>query len=308
MSNKITGHCSKRIYLQTMIAYNPKDWLKLIFIFHKSDTFRMLLPALLIAAAYSTLLTYLSIEVHYLEFKSTTVIHSLLGFVISMLLVFRTNTAYDRWWEGRKLWGELVNSSRNFALKINTMIPSEAKNEKDNLNILIGNFPFVLKEHLRGRFKAVEFETNKTITIEDLNKVNHKPNALIWAIEKEVMQAYKNKNVTNEQLLLLNDELKTMANVCGACERIKNTPIPYSYSMFLKKFIFAYVFTMPLGFVYDFKYWTAPIVVFIFYAFASIELIAEEIEDPFGTDANDLPLDAIAVTIRTNVKEIATFE
>ncbi len=291
-----------------MIAYNPKDWLKLIFIFHKSDTFRMLLPALLIAAAYSTLLTYLSIEVHYLEFKSTTVIHSLLGFVISMLLVFRTNTAYDRWWEGRKLWGELVNSSRNFALKINTMIPSEAKNEKDNLNILIGNFPFVLKEHLRGRFKAVEFETNKTITTEDLNKVNHKPNALIWAIEKEVMQAYKNKNITNEQLLLLNDELKTMANVCGACERIKNTPIPYSYSMFLKKFIFAYVFTMPLGFVYDFKYWTAPIVVFIFYAFASIELIAEEIEDPFGTDANDLPLDAIALTIRTNVKEIATFE
>ncbi len=291
-----------------MIAYNPKDWLKLIFIFHKSDTFRMLLPALIIAAAYSTLLTYLSIEVHYLEFKSTTVIHSLLGFVISMLLVFRTNTAYDRWWEGRKLWGELVNSSRNFALKINTMIPFETKNEKDNLNILIGNFPFVLKEHLRGRFKAVEFETNKTITIEDLNKVNHKPNALIWAIEKEVMQAYKNKNVTNEQLLLLNDELKTMANVCGACERIKNTPIPYSYSMFLKKFIFAYVFTMPLGFVYDFKYWTAPIVVFIFYAFASIELIAEEIEDPFGTDANDLPLDAIALTIRTNVKEIATFE
>jgi putative membrane protein len=268
----------------------------------------MLLPALLIAAAYSTLLTYLSIEVHYLEFKSTTVIHSLLGFVISMLLVFRTNTAYDRWWEGRKLWGELVNSSRNFALKINTMIPPESKKEKENLIVLIGNFPFVLKEHLRGRFKAVEFETNKTITIEDLNKVNHKPNALIWAIEKEVMQAYKNKNITNEQLLLLNDELRTMANVCGACERIKNTPIPYSYSMFLKKFIFAYVFTMPLGFVYDFKYWTAPIVVFIFYAFASIELIAEEIEDPFGTDANDLPIDAIAITIRTNVKEIATFE
>ena len=77
---------------------------------------------------------------------------------------------------------------------------------------------------------------------------------------------------------------------------------------FLKKFIFAYVFTKPLGFVYDFKYWTAPIVVFIFYAFASIELIAEEIEDPFGTDANDLPLDDIAITIRTNVKEIATFD
>ncbi len=77
-----------------------------------------------------------------------------------MLLVFRTNTAYDRWWEGRKLWGELVNSSRNFALKLSTMMPSEAKSEKDNLFILIGNFPFVLKEHLRGRFKVNEFESN----------------------------------------------------------------------------------------------------------------------------------------------------
>lgn len=290
-----------------MIAYNPKDWIKLIFIFHKSDTFRMLLPALVVAAVYSTLLTYLSIELHYLEFKSTTVIHSLLGFVISLLLVFRTNTAYDRWWEGRKMWGELVNSSRNFALKINTMMPSGAKETKDNLYVLIGNFPFVLKEHLRGRFKANEFESNNTITADELSKKNHKPNAVIWAIEKEIMLAYEKKILTAEQLLLFNDELKTMANVCGGCERIKNTPIPYSYSMFLKKFIFAYVFTMPLGFVFDFKYWTAPIVVFIFYAFASIELIAEEIEDPFGNDANDLPTDAIAHTIRTNIKEIAAF-
>jgi putative membrane protein len=290
-----------------MVAYNPKEWLKLIFIFHKSDTFRMLLPALLLAAAYSTLLTYLSVELHYLEFKSTTVIHSLLGFVISLLLVFRTNTAYDRWWEGRRLWGELVNSSRNFALKISTMLPDDAKSVKENLYILIGNFPFVLKEHLRNRFKPNEYESNNAISVETLSKINHKPNAIVWAIEKEIMQAHKQSYLSSEQLLMLNDELKTMANVCGACERIKNTPIPYSYSMFLKKFIFAYVFTMPLGFVFDFKYWTAPIVVFIFYAFASIELIAEEIEDPFGTDANDLPTDAIAITIRTNVKEIATF-
>lgn len=291
-----------------MIAYNPKDWFKLIFIFHKSDTFRMLFPTLMVAAAYSTLLTYLSVEMHYIEFKSTTVIHSLLGFVISMLLVFRTNTAYDRWWEGRKLWGELVNSSRNLALKISTMMPKEALADKHNLYVLIGNFPFVLKEHLRSQFKPKEFENNTAISADDLQNKTHKPNAVIWAIEKEIMKAHQQKFLSSEQLLMLNEELKTMANVCGGCERIKNTPIPYSYSMFLKKFIFAYVFTMPLGFVYDFKYWTAPIVVFIFYAFASIELIAEEIEDPFGTDANDLPTDAIAITIRTNMNEIATFE
>lgn len=289
-----------------MIAYNPKDWTKLIFVFHKSDTVRMLLPTMIIVAVYSTLLTYISVDLHFLEFKSTTAIHSLLGFVISMLLVFRTNTAYDRWWEGRKLWGELVNSSRNFALKVNTMLPEHAAAEKEILFALISNFPFVLKEHLRGRFNENEFEQNQAITAQELSKYSHKPNALARTIEKEVMKAHQNKFLTSEQLLMLNDELKCMANVCGACERIKNTPIPYSYSMFLKKFIFAYVFTMPLGFVFDFKYWTAPIVVFIFYAFASIELIAEEIEDPFGKDANDLPTDAISITIRNNVKEIAS--
>ena len=290
-----------------MIAYNPKDWIKLIFIFHKSDTFRVLLPALALAAFYSVLLTYLSVDLHVLVFKSTTVIHSLLGFVISLLLVFRTNTAYDRWWEGRKQWGDLVNSSRNFALKISTMMPLDAIMEKKNIYILIGNFPFVLKEHLRGRFKSSEYENTEKLSLETLNNVSHKPNLIIFNIEKEIMEAYKKNYLTGDQLILLNDEIKTMANVCGACERIKNTPIPYSYSMFLKKFIFAYVFSMPLGFVFDFKYWTAPIVVFIFYAFASLELIAEEIEDPFGSDANDLPTDAIAVTIRNNIKEIASF-
>ena len=114
-----------------MISYNPKDWLRFIFKFHKTDTVLQLLPLILGMGVFSWAIVF--IEINYLQLSSTsyakniTVMHSLLGFAISMLLVFRTNTAYDRWWEGRKLWGALVNNSRNLAIKM----ASYTNNETD---------------------------------------------------------------------------------------------------------------------------------------------------------------------------------
>ena len=105
-------------------------------------------------------------------------------------------------------------------------------------------------------------------------------------------------------LLILNQELKSFTDVCGACERIKNTPIPYSYSAFIKKFIFIYVITLPFGWVFSLGYFVIPIVPFILYVLASLELIAEEIENPFGKDANDLPVDEICNNIEKHVGEI----
>ena len=104
--------------------------------------------------------------------------------------------------------------------------------------------------------------------------------------------------------VILNGELQSYTDICGACERIKNTPIPYSYSVFIKKFIFFYVMTLPFGYVFSLSYWLIPVVVFIFYVLASLELIAEEIEDPFGSDSNDLPTGIIAQTIQRQISEI----
>ena len=112
-----------------MIQYNPKDWITFIFRFHKSDTFRQLLPMMIFIGLYTYVVGYLEMEYWKLSensfVKNITIMHNLLGFVISLLLVFRTNTAYDRWWEGRKLWGELVNNSRNLALKLSVMLKDE---------------------------------------------------------------------------------------------------------------------------------------------------------------------------------------
>src|ERR1700761_8572691 len=110
-----------------MRSYNPKEWSSIILDFHKSDTLRKLMPVLLVMAVYAWIIAYA--ELHYISairkehLKNVSIIHTLLGFVISMLLVFRTNTAYDRWWEGRKLWGALVNNSRNLANKIKSILP-----------------------------------------------------------------------------------------------------------------------------------------------------------------------------------------
>ena len=121
---------------------------------------------------------------------------------------------------------------------------------------------------------------------------------------QKINDLYIEKKITGDQLIILSAEIQSFTDICGACERIKNTPIPYSYSAFIKKFIFFYVMTLPFGYAFSLGYYTAPVVVFIFYVLASLELIAEEIEEPFGGDANDLPTQKIAENIKKHVGEL----
>ncbi|OIQ16599.1 MAG: hypothetical protein BM557_09820 [Flavobacterium sp. MedPE-SWcel] len=286
-----------------MISYNPKEWFSFIFRIHKADTVRKLFPLMIGIAAYSGLVAYLEMEYWMLSDEShvrnVTVMHTMLGFVISLLLVFRTNTAYDRWWEGRKIWGALVNNSRNLALKIAVMI--DDKEDKAIMRQLIPAYANVLSSHLKNQdIKHELFED----AILAPDHYNHKPNQIAKTIMAKVNELYKDGKITGDQLIVLNAEVQSLTDICGACERIKNTPIPYSYSAFIKKFIFFYVMTLPFGYVFQLGYYVIPVVVFIFYVLASLELIAEEIEDPFGTDPNDLPLDQIASNIKKNVEEL----
>jgi putative membrane protein len=137
-------------------------------------------------------------------------------------------------------------------------------------------------------------------------RANHAPNAWAQAMEREAARLASDGTWTPQQHWLVSQNLERMVDILGACERILKTPIPYSYSMFMKKFIFIYVVTLPIGFVSTFQWWSIPVVSLVFYILVSIELIAEEIEDPFGVDENDLPLDGLCATIRTNTDEILT--
>lgn len=291
-----------------MIQYNPKDWLSFIFRFHKSDTFLKLLPMILLVGAYAGIIAFFEIEywrwTEGNKVKNIVVMHSLLGFVISLLLVFRTNTAYDRWWEGRKLWGALVNNSRNLALKLSAMLPKSDNTDRLFFKTAIPQYALALKNHLRSEHTRLELDEKTHPELAELDHEKHLPNQLAALLFKKVNSLYESKKITGDQLIILNSELQSFTDICGACERIKNTPIPFSYSTFIKKFIFFYVMTLPWGYVFSLGYLVIPVVAFIFYVLASLELIAEEIEDPFGTDNNDLPMDKIAANIQKHVGEL----
>ena len=286
-----------------MISYNTKDWFTFIFRFHKADTFRTLLPLMAGIGIYSALVTLFETEVISINaeshVKNITIMHGMLGFVISLLLVFRTNTAYDRWWEGRKVWGSLVNNSRNLAIKLAAILPEE--HDRQAFRKFIPQYAHILHRHLNKRATA---EQLWPLEEQKPDPQTHIPNYMAKLIFARVHQLHASGKITGDQLIILNDELKSLAEICGACERIKNTPIPYSYSAFIKKFIFFYVMTLPWGWVAQLGYYVVPAVMFIFYVLASLELIAEEIEDPFGDDANDLPTGKIAQNIQKHVEEI----
>ena len=276
-----------------MIDYNPRNWLTLIFALHKSDTLRMLWKELIYMGIFTLLIAFLKIhffpKVDYLD--KLIAVYSLIGFVISLLLVFRTNTAYDRWWEGRRKWGELVNDSRNFSVKINAMVSNT--DEKKEFARLIHLFVFSMKEHLRKGVLIDElpFTENEK---QQLNTSKHIPTTVVGWMYTKIHILVKEGELYKEDLIVLDKNLNGFLEACGACERIKNTPIPFSYSLFIKKFIFIYVLTLPLAFVSVFGYLSALIATFVFYVLVSMEVLAEEIEDPFGNDDNDLPTDQLS--------------
>lgn len=286
-----------------MITYNPKSWVSLIFAFHKSDTFRILWKEMIYIGLFSLLLAF--VQIQYFNKVATleklTVVYSLVGFVISLLLVFRTNTAYDRWWEGRKKWGELVNDTRNLAVKIKTSLDSQK--EHQYFSRMIPNFVFATKEHLRSGvlWEELQLEVDE---LEYLKKKEHIPLALVEMMYQRLHELKRRKELSDVDYFVIDKNLNALLNSLGACERIKNTPIPYSYSLFFKKFIFIYVTTLPLAFVHSFGYYSSLITVMIFYILVSMEVLAEEIEDPFGRDDNDLPTDTLAEKIKTNISQV----
>lgn len=286
-----------------MVNYNPKVWFSLIFHAYSRHVMRTLRPALIFMAVYSAVCCYVILDLFHLhekDFHSTIGMHSLLGIVLGLFLVFRTNSAYDRWWEGRKLWGSLVNNTRNLAHKLNAFLPKDDQASRMAYSQQISNFVISVRENVRGGVNLNELEG----PVDDLKNVKHIPNRISSDLYESINKLYRKEVITGDQLFLLDKELKEFSDILGAIERIKNTPIPYSYSMYIKKFIFIYIITLPFGFVTITEYITVPIVVLISFVIFSVELIAEEIEDPFGGDINDLPTDELSVKIRDNVREI----
>ncbi len=238
------------------------------------------------------------------EIRLDPMIFSFLGIVLSILLVFRTNSAYDRWWEGRKQWGALVNHCRNLAIEIDRAFPEEDADSRQYLAGRISNFCVALRDHLREGTKVEELEGLDEHERAVYGRARHVPNHIASEIVGRIQKVYRAGGFTGEDQLNLHVHTRALVDILGACERIKKTPIPFSYAVHIKVFILVYGLLLPFALVAMFGLWAVLVVMFVFFAFLGLELMAEEIEGPFGLDCNDLPTGVIASTIRENVFEL----
>jgi putative membrane protein len=162
----------------------------------------------------------------------------------------------------------------------------------------------ILRDYLRDEVCPIPQTEPFFKNASSYEQAHHKPLYTFNEIVRGVEKLREEKILSHEQMLFINAELYSFIDITGACERIKNSPIPFSYSLFLKKSLFVYIITMPVPFAAEFGYWAVLAVMVIFYTFASLEIVSEEVEEPFGTEANDLPTDELAEKIYRDVGAI----
>ena len=276
-----------------------RPWVAVLTRIHDTPVFARIWSAVALAGLYAGAVVWF--EIHYLERLITigSQLHAVLGLVLGTLLVFRTNTSYDRWWEGRKLWGQLVNDCRNLAIKVATCVHAD-RVEKDQLSVWLIDFAYALKEHLRGGLKLTDLPGFETAT----DQPQHVPAYLSEKIYDQLERWRQAEKIGGFELLFLDQHAAALINICGACERIQKSPISVSYRWFIRQSTAIYLITLPWGLVREFDYWTVPAMVLLSYFMIGVEMIAEEIEDPFGDAEDDLALDDLCRTIDRSVSEI----
>ena len=228
-------------------------------------------------------------------------IHAAMSLTLGWLLVFRTNSAYARWWEARSLWGTLVNASRNLAIKL-TCLAELTESDSKFLQSRISEFPSALMRHLRiSPLADLDPRADGGSSNND-----HQPVVIAHQLYDWLARQKASGRIDGDELRVIDVELAKLLEVCGACERIARTPIVRSYRVFTRQCILLFLVTLPWGIISDFGWWTIPLSVITAYFMIGMEVVAEHVEEPFGLDEDDLDLEGLCKTIATSANEIFT--
>ncbi|MCC3405980.1 MAG: hypothetical protein JGK17_10385 [Microcoleus sp. PH2017_10_PVI_O_A] len=284
-----------------------RPWFKVAFQFQGSIIF-LILPRVMLCAGFGLLISML----YFFNLPVSLPILSTIvpSIVLGLLLVFRTNTAYDRFWEGRRCWGTLIIAVRNLARQIWVSIsdrePDDLENKKSTLRLLVA-FAIAMKLHLRQEPISSEIEPYVLPQqYENLKRMNNPPLEIAFWIGDYLTIQYEANNLDVYRLSAMNQLVNNMIEALSGCERILRTPIPLAYAIHLKQLLLLYCLALPFQMVKDLTWGTAPVVGLISFALFGIEEIGIEIENPFGHDANDLPLDNICATMQRNINDLIT--
>ncbi|MGZ3451161.1 MAG: bestrophin family protein [Polyangiales bacterium] len=278
-----------------MIEYDGRNWLRIVFRLDGSVLPR-LLPRVLASGAIGGLAAWLFIE---RGVKFPPLAHTLIGVALGLLLVFRTNASYDRYWEGRRLLGFLVNRTRDLARQIVAYV-DDAK-EREELRRMVSAF-YALSAMTLRRERDLGTLGDR-LTREEraaLEPRTHRAPILAAMITARLAKVVQNPT----HLLAMEQNLTSLNDSLGGAERIMRTPIPFAYAQHIKTFVALFCFTAPFVMAESMRWYTPVAAAVLAFALFGIDEIGVEIEDPFGHDANDLPLDAIGAGIEAATTEI----
>jgi putative membrane protein len=281
-----------------MIEYNTRNWASHLFII-RGSIIGQIFWRLVVFVAWCVVVVAVHRYVHPVGMPST--VHTLVGVALGLLLVFRTNCSYDRFWEGRKLWGGIVNESRNLATAANAYL--------GNRHLLLepvilwtSAFSYSAMHSLRGtsglgpaagRLPAGE--------VEAVLAAKHVPSAVALRIRRLLASAQADGQLNYNLTVSIDNNVQLLIDYIGGCERILKTPLPFAYVVHLRRALIIYCLTIPFALVETFGWFTCIVTLLVGYILFGIEEIGVEIEDPFGDDANDLPLEQICENIERNV-------
>lgn len=292
-----------------MIIKDRVSWVRLLFHF-RGSSFMETWPRILTVTISAMIVTYVELHYSIQKYTLTTTPFLLIGVALGIFLGFRNSASYDKFWEGRKLWGGLVNTSRNLTRQVCFLLNASQDNGELRcfrevfVKRLIA-YAHALRCHLRNQNPTEEIK--KFLSAEDLIRVldsSHRPLAILQQLGRDLAIARDQRWLNEFHHSLMDAQINELTNILGGCERIKNTPLPFSYSVLIHRIVAAYCFFLPFGLVETTGMLTPIVVLMISYAFFELDAIGDEIEDPFGLQPNDLPLAAISRNIEINLLQL----
>ncbi|SDF41045.1 putative membrane protein [Mucilaginibacter pineti] len=275
-----------------------------------SYVFGKIKKELILVAVYSA--TIYCIHQFY-NFKAVSIpltVSTILGTIISLLLAFRSNQAYDRWWEARILWGAIVNDSRTFTRQILTFVDSSYDGEqkwalKERIIRRQMAWCYSLSCHLRGQNAKENLEAYLTDDdVKSIKKMDNVPLAINELQGHDLRTLYKLGWINEYQQVAMDSTLTGFMNSMGGCERIKNTVFPATYSVYIHFLVLFFVLLLPFSLIEFFGIFQVPLVIAISSAFFLIEKMAIHLQDPFENKPTDTPTTAISRTIEKNLKQM----
>jgi putative membrane protein len=287
-----------------MIIRPKVNWWSMLFVWRGSIV-RKILPQLSIVAGLSVFAVWTAGHMfrHKVPLNSTP--FTLTGVSLALFLGFRNSSAYDRWWEGRRLWGSLLNTARSLTREALTMTDGSATTERTRefVNLVIA-FAYATRDQLRGKPFQHGVELLSAPLAAEVNQARYKPALLLRAMGEWVSQRQREGLFGEVTASTFDRNLNELSNVLGGCERIASTPVPFSYSVMIHRVVYFYCALLPFGLV-DAIAWMTPVVsLVIAYSFIALDVLASELEMPFDLEENDLPLDTICRTIELSLREM----